>query len=124
MNTQEAIQQLQRIAGQSRGRSLKLCVQVFRPGSLGGTPCVAIKDIQSGFDWDAGKVLLTTEVNLTTLSPEDMEAIHESTRKGQSWHAYQAHKEMKEKLEAAEGLVDSLQAEIKALRAQLGMAPT
>lgn len=74
-------------------------IVVHAPGSLGGTPSVALSErgIQVGFDWDHGKLLLTPEVPLTRLTPEDVAAIHESVKKGQSWHAYEAHKQMREK---------------------------
>lgn len=119
MQIKQAIQHLQQAAEQGKGRHLKLCIPVFRPGWLGGTPCVEVKDIQLGFDWDASKVMLVTEEQLTTLSPEDVAAIHESVRKGQSWHAYQAYKEMAGKLKAAEARADALQAELDALRANV-----
>lgn len=74
-------------------------IVVHAPGSLGGTPSVGLsgRGIQVGFDWDHGKLLLNPEVPLTRLTPEDVAAIHESVKKGQSWHAYQAHKKTKEK---------------------------
>ena len=74
-------------------------IVVHAPGSLGGTPSVGLsgRGIQVGFDWDHGKLLLSPEVPLTRLTPEDVAAIHESVKKGQSWHAYQAHKQTKEK---------------------------
>lgn len=72
----------------------ELRIVVHAPGSLGGTPSVGLsgRGIQVGFDWDNGKLLLTPEVPLTRLTPEDVAAIHESVKKGQSWHAYEAHK--------------------------------
>lgn len=74
-------------------------IVVHAPGSLGGTPSVGLsgRGVQVGFDWDHGKLLLNPEVPLTRLTPEDVAAIHESVKKGQSWHAYQAHKQAKEK---------------------------
>lgn len=74
-------------------------IVVHAPGSLGGTPSVGLsaRGIQVGFDWDNGKLLLNPEFPLTRLTPEDVAAIHESVKKGQSWHAYQAHKKTTEK---------------------------
>ena len=74
-------------------------IVVHAPGSIGGTPSVSLSErgVQVGFDWDHGKLLLYPEVPLTRLTPEDVAAIHESVKKGQSWHAYQAHKKTKEK---------------------------
>lgn len=124
MKLKQAIELLQQIQENSHGRQLKLCIPVFRPGALGGTPCVDVIDINAGFDWDARKVMLTGETQLTTLSPEEVADIRTSVSKGQSWHAYQAHKAMKEKLDAAEARADALQAELDALRATTNTAPT
>ncbi|AXH72341.1 MAG: pmgU domain protein [Caudoviricetes sp.] len=73
-------------------------VVVHAPGSLGGTPSVGLSErgIQVGFDWDNGKLLLNPEVPLTRLTPEDVAAIHESVKEGQSWHAYEAHRVARE----------------------------
>jgi hypothetical protein len=74
-------------------------IVVHALGSIGGTPSVSLSErgVQVGFDWDHGKLLLYPEVPLTRLTSEDVAAIHESVKKGQSWHAYQAHKNTKEK---------------------------
>ena len=94
---------------------LTVQVEVFNPGTLGGTPRVAVTSIQAGFDWDAGVMLLKTAMPITTLSPESVEAIRASARQGQSWHAYQAHKRQHERIKA-------LEAEIAALKS--GCKPT
>lgn len=93
-------------------REQELRVVVFQPGAVGGTPTVGVTGITAGFDWDNGKLLLTTETPLTTLKPEDVAAIRESVSKGQSWHAYQSYKKQQEK-------IDALTREVEQLRAQL-----
>lgn len=123
MQINQALRQLQQATEEGRGRHLKLCIPVFQPGAIGGTPCVMVKDIQSGFDWDQGRVMLTTEEHLTVLSPENVAAIRDSVRRGQSWHAYQAHCVMNDKLKAAEARIEALQAELDALRSQAGVTP-
>jgi len=120
MRLQRALLGLQQALEQSSGRDLKVCIPVFQPGSIGGTPCVMLKDIATGFDWDQGRVMLTTEEHLTVLSAEDIAAIHDSVRRGHSWHAYQSLCAMNDKLKAAEARADKLQDELDALRAQLG----
>ena len=119
MQLEEALEQLQQAAEQSKGRHLNICIPVFRPGSIGGTPCVMVQGVRLGFDWDHGKVMLITEEQLTTLSPEDVAAIRDSARKGQSWHAYQTYKAMQEKLDAAEARAEGLRAQLDVLQAQL-----
>lgn len=79
-------------------RPIKLAVQVFQPGSLGGTPCSEVIGLHHGFDWNAGTLLIETKEPLTRLSPEDVAAIHKSAAGGQSWHAYEAWKQQEAKL--------------------------
>ena len=96
MKLLNAIELLRRIydhAG-SRRDSMTLSVVIHQPGALGGTPGVDVNHIQAGIDWDAGRVLLTVDTPLTKLSPENVAAINQSVKAGQSWHAYQAHKKM------------------------------
>jgi hypothetical protein len=90
---------------------LKLAVRVFRPGSIGGTPVSHVVHMQAGFDWDASFMLLTPEHPLTTLSHEDVEAIHTSAKAGQSWHAYQAYKQSAEQIKALKKQVETLTGE-------------
>jgi RPA family protein len=85
-----------------------LQVEVFRPGSVGGTPRVQIIGMQAGFDWDNGAMLLKPECQLTTLTPEEVAAIHESVRKGQSWHAFQQYKKQSERIKALEAEIAAL----------------
>jgi len=89
------------IAGLRRD-SLPLQVEVFQPGAVGGTPTVGIEDLHRGIDWDASKLLLRPLKPLTTLSPDDVEAIRQSVRKGQSWHAYKAWEKQQARIKELE----------------------
>lgn len=97
---------MQHSVTEDQRRPMKLVVVVHSPGSMGGTPCVEIEHIAAGFDWNSGKLMFTPATPLTKLSPEDVEAIRESVAKGQSWHAYEAHKAINAKLNAAEAQRD------------------
>ena len=110
MNVIPAIEQLCSLVDRQPGREWKLFVKVFNPGSIGGTPCVAVKRIDVGFDWDNGKVLIETDVPLTQLSPEDVAAIHKSAKGGQSWHAFQAYKKQADRIKVLEDQVAALKA--------------
>jgi hypothetical protein len=89
-------------------RPMSLAIPVYRPGAVGGTPRVMVSSITAGFDWDSGMIFLNPESPLTTLTPEDLAAIRESVSKGQSWHAYQAHQKLTDKIRALELEVASL----------------
>ncbi len=96
MKLSDAMLILERIRAQ--GGDPELLVTIQSEGGLGGTPSVAVTGIHAGFDWDSGKVLISTERALTGLSAEDVEAIRASVRQGSSWHAYQAHKRLRERI--------------------------
>ena len=96
MRLSDAMLILERIRAQ--GGDPELLVTIQSEGGLGGTPSVAVTGIHAGFDWDSGKVLISTERALTGLSAEDVEAIRASVRQGSSWHAYQAHKRLRERI--------------------------
>ena len=58
-----------------------VCVQ--SQGELRGhTPAVAVTDAHAGFDWDSGRVLLSTENPLVALSADEVSAILKSVRAG------------------------------------------
>ena len=85
---------------------LSLHVVVISPGSLGGTPCVPIINMHAGFDWDNGKVLLQPETPLTRLTTEDVAAIHESAKKGQSWHAFKSYEKQANQIKNLQAALD------------------
>lgn len=111
MKVKDAIVQLQRLLYQSGGRAddLDLVVPVYAPGSLGGTPKVAVGHLQAGIDWDSGVVLAVPVGQLTQLGPDDVAAILESVRKGQSWHVYQREKKLREQIAALRAEVARLE---------------
>lgn len=89
-------------------RPMKLVIQVLKPGSIGGTPCVAVAGLNAGFDWDNGKLILRPEQELTTLSQEDVGAIRKSVAQGQSWHAYQTHIAHKKQIEGLQAFAKEM----------------
>ncbi|MHB1814519.1 MAG: hypothetical protein ACYCUE_06785 [Steroidobacteraceae bacterium] len=111
MKLSEARQLLERIG--AHGGDPDLVVTVQSEGGLGGTPSVAVAGIHAGIDWDSGKVLISTERVLTGLSAEDIEAIRASVRQGGSWHAYQAHKRLRERIAELERQLAEARAAVK-----------
>lgn len=100
----QALEELMRdsLLRENERRPIKLAVEVFEPGRIGGTPCSMVKYLNPGFDWNAGTLLIVPSEPLTRLSTEDVEAIRQSISKGQSWHAYQEFKEQDAKVKLAE----------------------
>lgn len=85
-------------AGGQKMLDCKVRLLIHSPGAIGPSPSVAVINAQYGFDWDTGTFHLATQEKLTTLSPEDVAAIRSSVSKGQSWHAYQSQKALRERI--------------------------
>ena len=101
MKLSTLIPALQNILATHGDAEVLVCVQ--SQGELRGhTPAVAVIEAHAGFDWDSGAVLLSTENPLIALSAEQVAAILKSVRAGQSWHAYQAHKSLRERIRELE----------------------
>lgn len=113
----EAIVQLQEAQHAAQGRDLKLCIPIHRPGSLGGTPCVQVTRLSAGIDWDHSRLFVGADEPLSVLTADEVADIRRSIAKGQSWHAYQAHKQMASKLDQALARIAELEAELVTLRA-------
>lgn len=92
----------------------RVAIAVHRPGALGGSPVVDVKDVEivhlkdasKGFDWDSRKIILTLEQEVCTLTPDQRDAITEDVRKGQSREAYEQFKGLKAKIAKLEGLLE------------------
>ena len=110
MKVEEVIEQLGGVIARQPNRGWKLFVKVFNPGAVGGMPCVEVKRLDVGFDWDNGKVMIETDLPLTTLTPEDVATIHKSAKEGQSWHAYQAYKKQADRIKTLETELAQLKA--------------
>ena len=117
MEVTQTIAVLERIMEQPHNKRQPpiLVVEVFSPGSIGGTPCVVVEHLQAGFDWDSGKVLLRTQQPVTALTPEQVADIQASARLGQSWHANEAVRKRTQQMKAAEAQRDGAYAILKDL---------
>ena len=106
MKLSTLIPALQNILATHGDAEVLVCVQ--SQGELRGlTPSVAVTAAHAGFDWDSGRVLLSTENPLIALSAGEVAAILKSVRAGQSWHAYQAHKSLRERIRDLEAQLAS-----------------
>lgn len=94
-------------------RDPEITIFVHSPGRIGPSPSVEVGGIHAGFDWDAGQVMIYPAQPLTVLTLEQVSAIEESVRKGQSWHAYQAHKKHREEVKELTAQRDDLLAALE-----------
>ncbi|PLC06384.1 hypothetical protein CY658_04945 [Variovorax sp. RO1] len=83
-------------------------IVVCRPGTVGGTPAVSLKSAGFGIDWDNGTFQIYPAEQLTTLSAEDVAAIHKDVVKGGSWHAFQQWKKQDARIKALEAELAAL----------------
>ena len=113
MKLSTLIPALQHILATHGDAEVLVCVQ--SQGELRGpTPAVSVTEAHAGFDWDSGRVLLSTANPLIALSADQVDAILKSVRGGQSWHAYHMHKSLRERIRALEAQVASRPSETDA----------
>lgn len=94
-------------------------VLIQSQGEVGANASVAVTGAHWGFDWNAGKLLISTSVPLTTLTQEQVADICTSVRKGGSWHAYQKWKAQQEEIRQLRARI----AELEATQAQRAPLP-
>lgn len=83
---------------------IRVCIPIQTLNAISGTPCVDIKSIHKGFDWDNNKLMLYPEKDLS-LTDNDVIAKMRKEAKEMGWTAYD---------------VTNLKREIKSLRKRLG----
>ena len=111
---------LRHILGQPHHRTddRTLNIVIHSPGHVGGTPSVTVDKAFMGFDWDNNKMLLYPTTPLTALSPEQVEAISQSVKESQSWHAFEQYKKYREKIAALTSQLAAQQQCLKDLLSQ------
>lgn len=107
---EDAIDQLARIRVLHHSRPHRLVIKKFNPGGMVGHGSTEVARIDAGFDWTAGRVIITPAKPLTELTPEQVDAIEKSVRAGGSWHAYEAQKKLRERIRALEAQITALKA--------------
>jgi hypothetical protein len=83
-------------------RPWRLVIRKHNPGGMSGHGTTEVQSIAAGFDWEAGRVVITPAKPLTELSPEQIAAIEKSVREGGSWHAYQAQVRLRDRIKELE----------------------
>lgn len=125
MEFQKFLTQLDRIVV-DYGRGVlknRVAIVVHRPGSIGGSPVVDVKDVEiievkdasKGIDWNTKLIMLTLEKPVSTLSVEQRDAITENIRRGQSMEAYEQYKSLHARIDQLKALLDRTAPAYKAL---------
>ena len=79
-------------------------IPVVNPNAtIGPSPTVRVACVSRGNDWDDGTLFIQPDRPLTTLSPADLEEIHQLRREGQSWAMHKAYERWAREYD---GLVD------------------
>lgn len=99
----------------------RLTVRIHSPGGIGGTATVDVVGIHVGIDQDAHKIILHTDHQLTKLTAEQVEAVMESVKQGQSWHALESYRAQQQKLDEANNLIDKMGRALKAIADGVGL---
>jgi hypothetical protein len=113
MNPKELILQVERAIQFGRMDDWKVVIPVRRIGSIGGTPCVNIESVSAGFDWDSGKVFLSTKESLREIDRDEIKAIRDKYEE-LGWSQYKIGKIKKEnemlkkRIEELEKMLDQL----------------
>jgi hypothetical protein len=113
MDLDTAIASLQRVReadGRGSRGSRELKIVVHSPGGLGATPGVPVAAFNAGIDWDQGSILVTPALPLSALTPETVQAISESARRGQSWHTYESQRVLRDQMANERGRLATLRA--------------
>ena len=116
MELQKFLTKLDRIVVDNGRQCAKdrVAIAIHRPGSLGGSPIVDVKDVEivhikdatKGIDWDSRKIILTLEQEVSTLTPEQRDAITADVKKGQSRESYEQFKAFKARIAKLEALLE------------------
>lgn len=120
ITTSEAATRLLNFA-EHDNRERRLTVRIHSPGGIGGTPTVDVTGIHNGVGMDLNKIILHTDYPLTKLTPEQLDAVTESVRLGQSWHALEQYRELRGRMEGVERERDAMASTLRTIAERLGL---
>ena len=67
---------------------VNVVIVVKTAGTVGGTPCVNIKNMHAGFDWDNGKLMIFPEKDLRSIEADELERLRKASDK-EGWAQYE-----------------------------------
>lgn len=73
---------------QNYRKDLDVCVVIKTSGSIGGTPVVAVKNCQVGFDWNSGKFMIYTEEPVMKVDQMTLDTLRKEAEKI-GWDRYE-----------------------------------
>jgi len=113
MKLTEFYETLTRYIGDRYAHEKTVCIPHKMVGSIGGTPVVNVKSINSGFDWDNGKFMLMPEKELRLVDADE----YNRTKKHYDqlgWDIYEngnlkrENKKLKKKIEELEATLKEI----------------
>ena len=69
-------------------KDITVSIVVKTAGTAGGTPGVGVKSMQSGFDWDNGKLMIFPEKDLRSIEADELERLRKASDK-EGWAQYE-----------------------------------
>ena len=94
MNLKELKEQVDWLYERQLGRhhqapeDITVSIVVKTVGTVGGTPGVGVKSMQSGFDWDNGKLMIFPEKDLRSIEADELERLRKASDK-EGWAQYE-----------------------------------
>jgi hypothetical protein len=68
--------------------TVTVSIVVKTVGTVGGTPGVGVKNMQVGFDWDNGKLMIFPEKDLRSIESDELERLRKANEK-EGWAQYE-----------------------------------
>ena len=83
---------------------IKVCIPIKTVNAIGGTPCIDVKQVNIGFDWDDHKFMLYSEKDLS-LTDHDYLAIMRKEAEDIGWTGYEV-KNLKHEIKKLKNLLE------------------
>lgn len=77
-----------KLRGHTPLSEFRLCIPIQTTNTVGGTPCVDIKDISAGIDWDQGKIIVWPEKDLRIVDADELKILRKSAE-DLGWSVYE-----------------------------------
>lgn len=101
----ELVEQMEQQAVRQRLNleEIQVVIASHKVGLIGGTPSTNIKDINLGFDWDSGKLIIYPEQTLREIDRDEIKTLRDKYEE-LGWSKYEIDKIVKENKKLKEQL--------------------